>query len=53
MLEDQNRRLEDIISAKEEKIITLYDSFTSVVPSQANDSTIEPKKYGTTYERDR
>ncbi|CAB4399544.1 unnamed protein product [Rhizophagus irregularis] len=53
MLENQNQRLEDIITAKEEKIITLYDSFTSIVPTQANDSTIEPKKYITTNDRDR
>ncbi|RGB24981.1 hypothetical protein C1646_772356 [Rhizophagus diaphanus] len=53
MLENKNQILEDIISAKEEKILSLYDLFTSFVPSQANDSTIEPKKYTTTYERDR
>ncbi|RGB40403.1 hypothetical protein C1646_753351 [Rhizophagus diaphanus] len=40
----------DIISTKEEKIITLYDLFINFVPSQANDSTIEPKKYSTVYE---
>jgi hypothetical protein len=32
MLENNNRRLEDIISAKEEKIITLYDLIITFVP---------------------
>ncbi|GES83843.1 hypothetical protein GLOIN_2v1511275 [Rhizophagus clarus] len=52
MLENQKQRLEYIISTKKEKIITLYDLFTSIMSSQANDSTIKPKKYITTYERD-
>ncbi|PKC04224.1 hypothetical protein RhiirA5_379559 [Rhizophagus irregularis] len=52
MLENKNQILEDIISAKEEKILSLYDLFTSFVPSQALDSTIEPKTYSNAYERD-
>jgi hypothetical protein len=53
MLKNNNQRLEDIICAKEGKIITLYDLFVSFVPSQAGDITIEPKKYDTVYDRDR
>ena len=52
MLENKNQLLEDIISAKEEKIFSLYDLFISFVPSQALDSTIEPKTYSSMYERD-
>ncbi|GBC51982.2 hypothetical protein GLOIN_2v1766400 [Rhizophagus irregularis DAOM 181602=DAOM 197198] len=36
----------------QQKILSLYDLFTSFVPSQALDSTIEPKTYSNAYERD-
>src|SRR3954465_12378063 len=49
MLEDKCRHLEDIISAKDRKIITLVDQILS--KTKHNDMTIEPEIYSSTHER--
>jgi chromosome segregation ATPase len=49
MLEDKCRHLEDIISAKDRKIITLVDQISS--HTRYSDINIEPEIYSSTYER--
>jgi vacuolar-type H+-ATPase subunit I/STV1 len=49
VLEDKCRHLEDIISAKDRKIITLVDQILS--KTKHNDMTIEPEIYSSTHER--
>jgi vacuolar-type H+-ATPase subunit I/STV1 len=49
MLENKCRHLEDIISAKDRKIITLIDQILS--KTKHNDVTIEPEIYSSTHER--
>src|SRR3954469_4332914 len=49
ILEDKCRHLEDIISAKDRKIITLVDQILSKM--KHNDVTIEPGIYSSTHER--
>src|SRR5687767_3905977 len=49
MLEDKCQHLEDIISAKDRKIITLVDQI--LFKMKHNDVTIEPKIYSSTHER--
>ncbi|PKK57910.1 hypothetical protein RhiirC2_797184 [Rhizophagus irregularis] len=49
MLENKCRQLEDIISAKDRKIIALVDQILS--KTKHNDVTIEPEIYSTTHER--
>src|SRR3954449_7689684 len=49
MLEDKCRHLEDIISAKDRKIITLVDRISS--HTRYSDINIEPEIYSSTYER--
>ncbi|CAG8521628.1 2468_t:CDS:1 [Paraglomus brasilianum] len=49
MLENKYRHLEDIISAKDRKIIALVDQILS--NTKHSDVTIEPEIYSSTYER--
>ena len=49
MLEDKCRHLEDIISAKDRKIIALVDQISS--HGKYSDITIEPEIYSSTYKR--
>jgi hypothetical protein len=49
MLENKCRQLEDIISAKDRKIIALVDQILSKM--KHNDVTIEPQIYSSTHER--
>ncbi|KAF0555258.1 hypothetical protein F8M41_017643 [Gigaspora margarita] len=49
MLENECRHLEDIISAKDRKIIALVNQISS--HTRYSDITIEPKIYSSTYER--
>jgi chromosome segregation ATPase len=49
MLENKCRNLEDIISAKDRKIIALVDQILS--KTEHSDATIEPKIYSSTHER--
>src|SRR3954454_15844991 len=49
MLEDKCRHLEDIISAKDRKIIALIDQI--LFKTKHNDMTIEPEIYSSTHER--
>ncbi|GBB87016.1 hypothetical protein RclHR1_13470012 [Rhizophagus clarus] len=49
MLENKCRQLEDIISAKDRKIIALVDQISSY--TRYNDINIEPEIYSSTYER--
>ncbi|RIA91862.1 hypothetical protein C1645_736774 [Glomus cerebriforme] len=55
MLENKCHHLEDIISAKDKKIIALIDQISSYTRttdmSRYNDITIEPEIYPSTYER--
>ena len=49
ILENRCRNLEDIISVKDRKIITLIDQILSKI--EYSDVTIEPEIYSSTYER--
>ena len=49
LLENKCRHLEDIISAKDRKIIALVDQILS--KTKHNDVTIEPEIYSSTHER--
>ncbi|GET67005.1 hypothetical protein GLOIN_2v1849309 [Rhizophagus irregularis DAOM 181602=DAOM 197198] len=49
VLENKCRHLEDIISAKDRKIVSLVDQILS--NTKHSDITIEPKIYSSTYER--
>ena len=49
LLENKCRHLEDIISAKDRKIVSLVDQILS--NTKHSDITIEPKIYSSTYER--
>ena len=49
MLENKCRQLEDIISAKDRKIIALVDQILSKM--EHSDVTIEPEIYSNTYKR--
>ena len=49
MLENKCQNLEDIISAKDRKIIALVDQILS--KTEHNDVTIEPEIYSSTHER--
>ena len=51
-LENKCRQLEDVVSAKDQKIISLNDKIISYYPRGWSDGSIEPEIYYSTYDQD-